>query len=343
MSLRLEEGGIAVDDETIARARVVAAALLPHGTNVGLPMLRLHLRGPEETRRFVVTTVAEGRKALAHLGFDLAHGPVRFKVASPVLRFRVFGVVGVVVATALALFFGFLFHLTPGMVVLPPISIVALVFSLASVQETVRIGLEGIGTEWLGRRRFVPISAVREVRSGVAPPKANEAELAEQLGTRFGVTVQLHAGDDLEIEVPDAEQAEVIAERVQEAMDVSKAAEHPISPALLRPPGASATAWIQRLRAAGAGANATLRVAPVDEAELWAVLDNAAARPEDRAAAAVALTTHGDDAKKRVRVAAKTVVDDRLRIVLEAAAGEDEKALEAALASVDEECQDGRG
>lgn len=339
MSLRLEEGGLVADDEAIARTRVVAAALLPHGTNVGLPMLRLQLKGPEETRRFVVTTVAEGRKALAHLGFDLAHGPVRFKVASPILRFRVFGVVAVAVATVLAVFFGFLFHLTRGAVVLAPISIVMLFALLGSLQETVRIGLEGIATEWLGRRRFVPISAVREVRSGVAPPRANEAELAEQLGTRFGVTVQLHTGDDLEIEVPDAEQAEVIAERVQEAMDVSKAAAHPISPSLLRPPGASASEWIRRLRAAGAGANAQLRVAPVDEAELWAVLGNPTARPEDRAAAAVALTILGDEAKKRVRIAAVTVVEDSLRTALEAAAGDDEQALEAALSLMNEERQ----
>jgi hypothetical protein len=151
------------------------------------------------------------------------------------------------------------------------------------------------------------------------------------------VTVQLHSADDLEIEVADAEQAEVIAERVQEAMDGAKMAAHPILPALLRPPGASATEWIQRLRAAGAGANATLRVAPVDEAELWAVLGNPSARPEDRAAAAVALTIHGDEAKQRVRVAAETVVEDSLRTVFEAAAGEDERALEAALSRVDEE------
>jgi hypothetical protein len=335
LSLRLEDGGIVADGEAIVRARIVAAALIPHGADVGLPMIRLRLKDPDETRRFVVATVAEGRGVLAHLGFDLAHGPVRFTVASPVLRYRVFGIVGTAVMTALAIFFGFLFHLSFNMVVIPLLSILGLFVALGSIQETVRIGLDGIGTEWLGRRRFVPISAVREVRSGVAPPKATEAELAEQLGTRFGVTIQVHAADDLEIEVADAEQAEVIAERVQEAMDGAKAAEHPIFPALLRPPGASATEWIQRLRAAGTGANVTLRVAPVDEAELWTVLDNPAARPEDRAAAAVALTIHGDEAKRRVRVAAESVVEDSLRAALEAAAGEDEQALEAALSRVD--------
>jgi hypothetical protein len=78
-------------------------------------------------------------------------------------------------------------------------------------------------------------------------------------------------------------------------------------------------------------------VAPVDEAELWAVLDSPSARPADRAAAAVALAITGDDAKKRVRVAAESVVDESLRTALEAASGEDEAALEAALAGVDRE------
>ena len=331
MSVLLEDGGIVADDEHIARARVVAAALVPHGADVGLPMLRLQLKEPEETRRVVVATVDEGRKVLAHLAFDLAHAPVSFTVASPMLRCRAFLVVGAAVVVALGAFLGFLFQLSGNTVALPLAAFFALFVGLGRTKAAVRIGLDGIRTEWLGRRRFVPIASVRGVHSGVAPPKTGATGLAEQLGTRFGVTVKLDDGDDLEIEVADAEQAEVIAERVQEAMDVSKAEAHPISPALLRPPGASATEWIERLRAAGTGANATLRVAPVDEGELWATLHSALARPGDRAAAAVALAITGEEAKRRIRIATEAVLDDRVRYAFEAAVGDDEQALEVAL------------
>ena len=336
MSVILETAGVVADGETIERARVLDAALIPHGADVGLPMLRVKLKDSQETRRVVVATVDEGRKVLAHLGFDLAHAPVRFTVASPILRFRVQAVVGIAVAFAVVMFFGAFFHISGAAMVLPIFFLVTLGVILAGKAETVRIGLDGISTEWMGRRRFVPIASVRDVHSGVAPPKANESDLAEQLGTRFGVTVKLYEGDDVEIEVADAEQAEIIAERVQEAMDVAKASSHPVAPALLRPPGASATEWIQRLRAAGAGANATLRIAPVDQDELWTVLDSASARPADRAAAAVALAITGDEAKKRVRIAAETILDESLRTALEAAADEDEEALEAALRRIDE-------
>lgn len=336
MSVRLEEGGIVADDAPIARARIADAELIPHGTDVGLPMLRLRLKDPIETRRVVVASLDEGRQALAHLGFDLAHGPARYSCMSPLLRFRGYLAAAAAVVGALAVIIKL--TVAPSFnAQMIALGVLMVAGSAAFLPESVSIGLDGVRRKWIGRAHFVPISDVRAVHSGVAPPKAGDAELSEPLGTRFGVTVQRHQGEDLEIEVRDAEEAEIVAARVQEALDAAGLAEHPLSPALLRPPGASATEWIERLRAAGTGANATLRVAPVDEGELWSVLASASARPTDRAAAAVALAVQGDDARQRVRIAAEGVVEDNLRAALEAAAGEDEAALEAALARVDED------
>jgi hypothetical protein len=68
---------------------------------------------------------------------------------------------------------------------------------------------------------------------------------------------------------------------------------------------------------------------------LWSVLEDGASAPAHRAAAAVALSPHLDDAgRQRVRIAAQATATPKLRVALEAAAEDDDVRLIEALDEV---------
>jgi hypothetical protein len=80
-----------------------------------------------------------------------------------------------------------------------------------------------------------------------------------------------------------------------------------------------------------------LRTAAIGPEQLVRVALSPAARPIDRAAAAVAIQSSGDeDAKARVRVALDATADDRLRAAFDAANEGDDERIEAALGELDE-------
>jgi len=98
--------------------------------------------------------------------------------------------------------------------------------------------------------------------------------------------------------------------------------------------------WRRALRAIGAGATATWRTAAVDADRLWNVLVNPLAEPRDRAAAAIALSASEEQgSRERVRVAARAIVQPKLRVAVLAASNDDETALDEALASLADQRQ----
>jgi hypothetical protein len=96
--------------------------------------------------------------------------------------------------------------------------------------------------------------------------------------------------------------------------------------------------WVTSLRAIGAGANADTRTAPFPRERLLRIVEDPTSPADDRAAAAVAVgASLGAEDRLRLRSVADAVVAPRLRVAIEAAAGDDDAELETALAQVVEE------
>ncbi len=208
--------------------------------------------------------------------------------------------------------------------------VVALLAVFAAIPSRVDVGADGVLITWLGRRTFLPLAemfGVEVTREGFGRSKAVGASVAMKNGERVWICV----GDGRWA----TERASALVERIREAREVHARGSVDTVVALLGRHSRSLGEWIRELRALGSGANTDLRTAPVSHEQLWRVVESHAAEPEARAAAAVALGALVDDeGKARLRVAVDAVADERLRVAVDAATGEDDEALEAALAEV---------
>ena len=98
--------------------------------------------------------------------------------------------------------------------------------------------------------------------------------------------------------------------------------------------GRDRAAWLGGLSPEG-----DFRCAPLDDDHLWHVVENAAAPPTSRAAAALVLTrSGGEEARSRLRIVAEACAMPRLRVVLDkAVSGADDESLGAAMDEVEDE------
>jgi hypothetical protein len=178
----------------------------------------------------------------------------------------------------------------------------------------VTVGVSGL----LVDRRFVGYEEIAGV-------EADETRL----------TVKLHEGSPLEFH---GGPSPVLAKRIDEARR-RHAAGASTSAALLARGGADVDAWKQRLRVA-TGDGADYRTAALPEDEVWRIVCDPSADATARAGAAAVLRPQLDDAgRERLRIAAETCAEPKLRAALEAAAdadAEDDAALEDALAEIGE-------
>jgi hypothetical protein len=183
------------------------------------------------------------------------------------------------------------------------------------IATTVRIGTDGVSLQRLGRRRFIP-----------------RAELVS-VGVSAGTLVLARRGrDPIAVQTSGADEAVTLERRVREALAAHPAAAPAEALTALDRSGRPVDEWrhaVQALLGAGAG----YRRAAIEADALLGVVEDGAARPERRVAAAVALAAQADaGARRRVRVAAEACVSAKLRIAItQAADGEiDEDALAAA-------------
>lgn len=196
------------------------------------------------------------------------------------------------------------------------------------------VGADGIALTWFGRKRFIGYGDIDSV---------SRYDRSWGRSRQLGLTVALRSGEEVTIPVGqarwDEEHVAAIQERMREAMETFRSGGGAADAAHLRRGGRAVSAWVESLRAIGAGANADLRTAPIPRDRLFRIVESPTAGAADRAAAAVALG--GDlDAEGRARLAnaAAASAAPKLRIVLEATAeGRDHAALEEALAELDED------
>lgn len=295
--MNLTDRGIDDGHGEIRREDVRDASVVPHATDAGYSIVRVRLA--RDARRVVVADVATARKVVDHLGFGIAMRPWSFSADSPVRPSWVLA--ALVVASPLV----WLLHFSLGVSLLFGamgfVLLGAITFLVLRMPVKGTVALDGVAIRWLRFARAFPLEAIAEVtceRKG---------------GSWYEVRFDLHDGDDVHVSLDDAEEAEIVAERVREAVDASQLRSAPILAPLLRPPRTTARQWIDRLRGVGSGVVGPRD--PVVEADvLWELVESGVARPTDRAAAAVALAATGPAAKERLQRVSAAVTQPRLRV-----------------------------
>jgi hypothetical protein len=175
---------------------------------------------------------------------------------------------------------------------------------------TLRIGTDGVVIQRLWHRRFLSRATITS---------AGEREDRLVLWQRSGVPVTLRTSGRAE--------ATAVAQRIREALaDRGDPGAGSTALARLDRHGRSVADWLREARTLGA-ARAGYREAALDRRDLLDVLEDATAPPERRIAAAAALGAGEGEVRTRVKAAAETCADPRLRVAIEAAgAGEIEEA-----------------
>lgn len=169
----------------------------------------------------------------------------------------------------------------------------------------------------------------------------NDGEVVDVVTTRYGRAVaaihlpatQDHAGEQLARSIEEARAAWVAGRRSADRGGDA-----------LERGGRTGAEWLRALRRIGSSKTAVYRGAPLDAARLSRLLDDPAASPSARAAAAIVLAASGDPTTApRLRVGAGALASPKTRIALErlADAPDDEAVAEAlevlaALESLDE-------
>lgn len=199
-------------------------------------------------------------------------------------------------------------------------------FAMAST--TIEVGVDGIllRPPWGQRPRFIAIASLEHcapTKRGVRLRYYNGVE-------EILVTGEAGGGLGGVDHVREALYAEIL-----DAMDAWTSNDSSVNASTRVARGErSAAEWALALRSLRAGSD--YRSTDMRDEDLWLVLESAAHPEESRAAAAVVLRAGGDEAKKRIRIAAESSASPRLRVALEAASDSEARPDEEILASMDE-------
>lgn len=312
-TLSVDSERIAIDGATIApRAELTQGCLVPSSAGT---LVRIERRRASA----IVVRVAderEGRALLEALGFDAAHAVAELKIASGLLAYDVatqllvtLPAVGVGVAAILAT--AFILQKQAGPFIFAIIAaMLGYMLGLAFAPTTVRVGTDGIATRWLWRDRFIPFSSIA---------RAEKYDMIIGTKRQLGVRLALMGGEEVRLPTGQTDIGEVEASRLLTRIEEAREARHAgnVSPELLARGARDVAGWVRALRALGEGAH-NLRASALPLDALLQLVEDASAREVDRASAAVAaLASHGDEAARRVRVAAETTASPKLRVALD--------------------------
>jgi hypothetical protein len=194
----------------------------------------------------------------------------------------------------------------------------------------VTVGTDGV----LAKGQFVPYSILlaarveRQCRGDEDHDHANDRWTAS-LTLMGGESVQLWEGTKQRFYLHGITQTMNVVEESRAAWRAAHSRPG-IEERLLERGDRSALEWAHALRRASSAATGVYRSVEADVERMSQLLGDEHAAPSARAAAAVALTAHGDaTAARRLRIAAASMANPRLRVALEQVA---EAADEAALA-----------
>jgi hypothetical protein len=300
------------------------------------PVLHVHVEGGSDVA-VVVRDVDRGRALLAALGVDASRVAATFwTLARPIGEPRTFARVGALVGIALTL----------GMLAgrdspaASALAVVALLIALLGlvVPTRVSIGADGVHLRWLGTTRFIAWSTVFAVEPFDG-----------------GVVLALEGGRWLTLRTPrehDRHDPESLAmvERLCAAWRANlQARAEPLPTDVVRRTGDRGTRtreWVRAMRAL-TQERPGYRTSTVPPEGLWRIVESPHADSDARTGAAIALASSLDDVgRKRLREAAASCAEPRLRVALTTAsmptgaASDDELA--AALDAIDGEVEDSR-
>ncbi|MEP7123396.1 MAG: hypothetical protein ABJE95_20890 [Byssovorax sp.] len=212
----------------------------------------------------------------------------------------------------------------------------ALTAVIAIIPSRLTVGVDGIHLAWIGRSRFIQHEDIVEI---VPYDFWFERYPGIRVLLRSGESIFLCTSLSIQFWIDRWGERDAIlalVENERKALRRSDGEDRGPLPELLTRSDLSHAAWIRALRSIGAGANATLRVAPMPAERLLAVVEDPRATPAARTAAAIAVS-RGDDAETRRRVAAASEAtgDPTLKRALRVALSDDEAALVEALAEAE--------
>lgn len=194
------------------------------------------------------------------------------------------------------------------------------------------VGADGL----LVRGRFLPYSEIRDVHFSWYRGKSKSPKQPTPI--QSNVSVERMDGERIHLT------ANVLPE-LRDAIDKARAAwaagpgDQALAEGLLTSAKGSGLEWLHALRALGSGKTDVYRKPELDSAQVARLLDDAQARPSSRAAAAVMLAASGDtSAAKKLRIAAESVANPRVRVAFDRiAASKDDAAVAEALDALDAE------
>jgi hypothetical protein len=304
----------------LARARIAAARVDP--VRDGLCRLTLEhdggdvdeveLASPDEARRIIDAAALDAQHKRATFALSdgffprLMHG-LGFWLALTMLP---------VVLTAA--FFGAAPSAGVGVLTAFAAPFLAYALSRWTTSTRVTVGVDGVLHERRLTRRFHPMEGLASVDTA-----HGDVELAYADGRRERMAV------------PGASVA--VASRIREGLAASKAAGGEQVPAeVLARGGRTIADWRAAIRSL-VGEDRGYRVAALEPEHLARVLEDPGAPAEHRIGAALALAAGDDASRARVRVAAETCAEPKLRVALESTLDDavDETAVEDAMTSRD--------
>ncbi|NUO47500.1 MAG: hypothetical protein HOV80_01445 [Polyangiaceae bacterium] len=315
-----DETGVRIDGKVLATRKDIKQGLaLPVGDACVVRLERSRFKGPLD---LAVYNEAAGRKLLMALGLDASQTTVEMRGgAGPLLLPKAKRVV-LSVAIGLGVF-GLTFVVGAWWWV--PLFVLGNIVS--NRPSKIRIGVDGVHLRWLWVSRFTPFSMVTSV------------SMHEEGAQRF-VDLVLTDGTTTSIPVSkqDGEQ-DLAHQRILQAFQAYEARRGSADTEALARGSRTPMEWLTALRGLGAGAGAGLRTAHIALDRLWSIVEDPSAAPAARAGAAAALGSSASKQERaRIRVAAETIAEPRLRIAVEKAADEAiaEAELAEALAEVEE-------
>jgi hypothetical protein len=332
-AVRADRAGIRIGERLVPHAAIKEAFVVPRAHDKPT-MVRVVRRGLAPAIELAVRDVAEGRRLLHAMGFDASQTVAHFRVMSQGAGgtrqgFAAMGVF-VIFSAAMGAFAALARH-REVIPVLLPLGVMAMAAMMLTPTH-LDVGADGVATRWLFSKRFIGYGEVLDV---------SRYEAGMGSSKRSGIALTLHSGEVHRIPVGatgwDDARIAMVEERIREAMDTFRQGGADADAALLRRGDRPVAEWMVALRAIGAGANATMRTAPLARDRLWRILEDPQAGHTSRVAAAVALGVESDEADKaRLREAAEATAAPRLRVAIEAAAAARDEELAAAYAEIEE-------
>lgn len=216
------------------------------------------------------------------------------------------------------------------------------------VRRTVSIGVDGILVGNLWSKRFLRYARIRAVEHEL--PVFQHVDVTGY----YRVQIELAGGEILNLPTkapPEDRKAQIhhvhtndplganLARALTEARGAWAAgrADQGLHEEVLARSGRSGAEWLAALRSLSANAPGAYRAVTIDVDRLWRLLEHPRALPSSRVAAAVVLGASSDaPARRKLRVAARAMVDPRLKRAVERAAdAHDDEALIEALEAVE--------